>query len=68
MRRRSLPSEQIEDIRWAYKTLYRRKLPPSAALETLRERADRPMVAEYITFIETSKRGLCRGYFQPKRK
>ncbi len=67
MRRQGLPQEQIEDIRWVYKTLYRRGLPRSAALEALRERADRPMVAEYVAFIETSRRGLCRGHVQPQR-
>jgi UDP-N-acetylglucosamine acyltransferase len=68
MRRQELPGDQVEDIRWAYKTLYRRKLPASAALKVLRERADRPIVAEYIEFIETSRRGLCASHDQSKRR
>jgi UDP-N-acetylglucosamine acyltransferase len=67
MRRQGLSHEQIEDVRWVYKTLYRRKLSPPTALEALRERADSPMVAEYIAFIESSKRGLTRGHGHPKR-
>jgi UDP-N-acetylglucosamine acyltransferase len=67
MRRWDLPREQVEDIRWVYKTLYRRGLPASASLDALRERADRPMVAEYIAFIETSRRSLLTGRGAVKR-
>jgi UDP-N-acetylglucosamine acyltransferase len=61
IRRQELAADVIDDIRWTYKVIYRRRLPPDAALEALRERAGRPMVDEYIEFIETSKRGLCRA-------
>ncbi len=64
MRRQKLPPEHIEDVRWAYKTLYRRGLPVSAALEALRQRAQRPLIAECVVFIERSKRGISPG--QPK--
>jgi UDP-N-acetylglucosamine acyltransferase len=67
MRRMDLPPETVEDIRWVYKTLYRRGLPLSASLEALRERADRPMVSEYIAFIEASSRGLLTGRTATKR-
>jgi UDP-N-acetylglucosamine acyltransferase len=67
MRRLGLPREQIEDIRWVYKTLYRRGLPVSTALEAMRERADRPIVAEYIAFIEATRRGLCTSRGASKR-
>ncbi len=67
MRRMGLSKEEIEDVRWAYKTIFRRKLPPSGALEVLRDRADRPIVAEFIEFLESSKRGICRGKIQSKR-
>ena len=36
-------------------------LTPQQAVEALRERADDPLVAEYIEFIVTSKRGICHG-------
>ena len=67
MRRQGLSPQQIQDIRWVYKMLYRRNLPPSSALQELRRRAQRPMVAEYIEFIESSRRGLCPGHSKPKR-
>ena len=67
MRRQKFPADKIEDVRWVYKTLYRRGLPVTAAIEALRARADRPMVAEYIAFIENSKRGLCPGRPQSTR-
>jgi len=61
MRRQNLPADVLDDIRWTYKVIYRRRLPPADVLEALRERAGRPMVDEYIQFIETSRRGLCRA-------
>ncbi len=67
MRRMGLSRDEIEDIRWAFKIIFRRQLPPSAALEVLRERAERPMVAEFISFLESSRRGICRGKVQTKR-
>lgn len=67
LRRQRLPADVVDDIRWTYKVIYRRRLPAAAALEALRERAGRPMVDEYIEFIETSKRGLCRGSAREKR-
>lgn len=59
MRRQGLSVEQKEDVKWVYKTLYRRKLPPPMILEALRQRADRPMVAEYLEFLGRSRRGWC---------
>ncbi len=67
MRRLQMSGEQIDTVRWVYKTLYRRGLPPPAALDQLRQRADEPLVAEYIEFIETSRRGLVRGRDHPNR-
>jgi len=58
MRRMGMPSEEIDDVKWAYKTLYRRRLPLPRALDELRTRADRPRVAECLAFLESSKRGL----------
>lgn len=67
MRRQKLPPEEIEDIRWAYKTIYRRGLPVSGALEVLRQKSQRPLIAEYVAFIERSKRGISPGHAQPGR-
>jgi UDP-N-acetylglucosamine acyltransferase len=62
MRRQGLTSEQITTVKWVFKTIYRRNLSLSHALQLLRERADDPLVAEYVQFIEQSKRGLCSGF------
>ncbi len=67
MRRLGLTSDEIDDVRWVYRTLYRHGLPLPAALQTLRGRAERPSVALYIQFIETSKRPLVRGHVQARR-
>jgi UDP-N-acetylglucosamine acyltransferase len=67
MRRSGMPSDQIDDVKWVYKTLYRRGLSLPRALEQLAERADRPMVAEYIAFLNGSKRGLCPARGEARR-
>jgi UDP-N-acetylglucosamine acyltransferase len=67
LRRSGLPPDSIEDVRWVYKTLYRRGLSIRSALEALRERSNRPMVLEFIAFIESSRRGICPGVGSAKR-
>jgi UDP-N-acetylglucosamine acyltransferase len=67
MRRAKMPHEQIDDVKWVYKTLYRRGLPRKRAIEQLEERADRPLVAEYLDFLRESKRGLCPSRGQARR-
>jgi UDP-N-acetylglucosamine acyltransferase len=62
LRRQGVPREQIDDVRWIYRMLYRRGMSVNRALEALRERSDRPMVREYIEFIETSRRGICPAH------
>jgi UDP-N-acetylglucosamine acyltransferase len=59
MRRSGMPSGDIDDVRWVYKTLYRRGLSLPRAIAQLEERAARPIVAEYLAFLHGSKRGLC---------
>lgn len=61
MRRGGMPADEIEDVRWVYKMLYRRGWSLRKAVEQIEMRADRPMVREYIDFIRASKRGLCGG-------
>jgi UDP-N-acetylglucosamine acyltransferase len=67
MRRSGMPSEQIDDVKWVYKTLYRRGFSYPRALEQLEERADRPIVAEYLAFLRGSKRGLCPDRGEARR-
>jgi UDP-N-acetylglucosamine acyltransferase len=59
LRRSGAGPDVIDDVKWVYRTLYRRGLSIRRALDVLREREDRPMVREYIDFIENSKRGIC---------
>ena len=68
MRRSGMPHEQIDDVRWVYKTLYRRGLSLPRALEQLEERASRPIVAEYLAFVRGSKRGLCPARTDARRE
>jgi UDP-N-acetylglucosamine acyltransferase len=67
LRRSGMPVDQIQDVRWVYKILCRSGLSLAEAREALRERADRPIVTEYLQFLDASKRGICPGVHQPKR-
>lgn len=59
LRRSGMPREQIDEVRWVYRTLYRAGMSVKQALEAIRQRADSPIVAEYVRFIESSDRGIC---------
>lgn len=61
MRRNGFTSQQIQVARWVYRMLYRSGCTPQQALPMLETRADDPLVAEYIAFIRSSKRGICHG-------
>ncbi len=64
LRRSGASRDDIENVRWVYKTLYRRGLSLQSALGEMRarlERDEQPLIGEYIEFISTSKRGICRG-------
>lgn len=59
LERKGFSSEQLTQIRQAYKILYRRNLNTDSAVEQLRnELGDSAEVAHLIQFIERSKRGL----------
>lgn len=68
MRRLRMSQDDIGDVRWVYKTLFRRKIVPRDWLAALAERGHRPLVREYIEFIENSKRGICPGAPDLRRK
>ncbi len=67
MRRAGLTQDEIRDVKWVFKTLYRRGLTPQAAIGELRAQADRAIVAETLQFIERSERGLCPGVGEARR-
>jgi UDP-N-acetylglucosamine acyltransferase len=59
MRRSGMPSADIDDVKWVFRTLYRRGLSVPRALEEMEERGDHPIVRELIDFISATKRGIC---------
>lgn len=59
MRRHGLTREHIDDVRWVYKTLYRKGFTLKQAVEKLKERKDNPVISDYLHFVNASKRGLC---------
>ena len=58
LRRSGMSSEEKADVQFVFKTLYRQRLSITSAMQILRDYADRPMVAEYLKFIEGSKKGI----------
>lgn len=67
MRRSGMTRDAIDDVRWVYRTLYRQNASLKSALQRLRDRAERPIVAEFIEFIESSRRGICTARGNRKR-
>ncbi len=67
MRRNGMSSEEIADVRWAYRILSRNRSGPAAARQALEERADRPLIAEYIRFLAGSKTGILSDRTDPRR-
>ncbi len=67
MRRGGMTSAEIDVVRWAHTTICRRGLTVASALKALAERADIPLVAEYIDFVEKSSRGVCTGLARRRR-
>lgn len=61
MRRSGMQRDQIDAVRWVYRTLMRSGLAPRAAVERLRERAGEAIVDEYIRFVEQAKRPIIHG-------
>ena len=68
MRRHGKPPDFIEEVRWVYGTLYRSGVPITKALDQLRQRAESPLVASYVDFIESSRRGICGAHIPPDRR
>lgn len=61
LRRNGFTREQIDTVRWVYRTLYRSGLPIGDAKERIAERAGDPVIDEYLRFFAGSKRPLCPG-------
>lgn len=67
MRRSGMPSEQIDDVKWVFKTLYRKGLSFKQAVDEIRTREDRALIAEYLAFFAGSERGIVSGHGDPRR-
>jgi UDP-N-acetylglucosamine acyltransferase len=67
LRRGGASRADIDTVRWVYRTICRRGMSVKHALDALRERAGDPLVAEYVAFIESSKRGICTARGQSVR-
>lgn len=61
LRRSGAGPATISAVRWVFRTLYRSGGTPQQALAELETRASDPVVAEYVAFVRSSKRGICHG-------
>jgi UDP-N-acetylglucosamine acyltransferase len=61
MRRFGMTAEEVQSVRWVYKTMYRGGSTPQQALPELDARTNDPIVAEYAAFIRGTKRGITHG-------
>lgn len=61
LRRSGATAEDVHDVRWCFKAIYRSGGTPQQAVPALLERASRPAVAECLAFITSTKRGICHG-------
>ena len=67
LRRSGMSQEDIEAVRWVYKTINRRGKSLKSALEEMKTRAKEPIVKEYIDFIESTDRAICTSRDNPDR-
>ena len=58
MKRAGFEEDSIKAINSAYRKLYRKGLNTSQALAAIREGAMTPEVEQFVTFVETSQRGV----------
>jgi UDP-N-acetylglucosamine acyltransferase len=61
LRRRAFPHEELRALRVAYRMLFRSGLTTKEAIRKIREEPTSSAVVEHLfTFVESSKRGICR--------
>lgn len=59
LRRNGYDRDQIDEVRWVYRLVCRSDLSQPRIIETLAERRDSPIIADYLRFFELSKRPIC---------
>jgi acyl-[acyl carrier protein]--UDP-N-acetylglucosamine O-acyltransferase len=70
MRRQGLTRDEIEVVRWVYKTLNRRGLSVPSAVEAIRERhasESSRVLDRMVEFLDRSERSICTAFQQRAR-
>ena len=66
MRRQGLTRDEIETVRWVFKTINRRGLSLPTALEAIRDRGrrnpDERVIKRFTTFFDRSERPICTAF------
>lgn len=60
LERHNFSREEIATLKKAYRILFRSSLPLSTSLKIIQEELGGPHIEELISFISSSKRGICR--------
>jgi UDP-N-acetylglucosamine acyltransferase len=60
LERRGFSKEDINQLKKAYRMLFRSTLPLTTSLKIVQEELSSPHVEELLRFIQSSKRGICR--------
>jgi len=58
LRRAGYGSQDVDDVRFAYRVICREGLGRTRMLERLSERAGRPLIDQYVAFVETASRAM----------
>lgn len=70
MRRQGLTSDEIDTVRWVFKTLNRRGLSLPAAIEEVRIRhagEEQPVLGRLLRFLENAERPICTAFNRAAR-
>ncbi|HEY9878906.1 MAG TPA: acyl-ACP--UDP-N-acetylglucosamine O-acyltransferase [Leptolyngbyaceae cyanobacterium] len=67
LRRASIESNDRQQLKEAFRILFRSGLSYPTAVSKLRQQFDSPLINELCDFVETSNRGLCK-FFRPSTR
>jgi UDP-N-acetylglucosamine acyltransferase len=70
MRRQGLTSDEIDSVRWVFKTINRRGLSLPAAIEEVRIRhngGEQPVLGRLLDFLESAERPICTAFNRAAR-
>jgi len=68
LRRSGVKNDVIREIKEAYKIFFRSNLGQEEAITTIKEKLRSPEINEFISFIEGSRRGICKYRFANKEE